>query len=355
MRSTRVGQSSHSDCLQLYLREIQDGTLLTAAEERGLAEAIATGDTDARARMIQANLRLVVKIARDYVGRGMGLDDLIGEGNLGLIRAAQEFEPRFGTRFSTYASYWIKQAIRHALINTTPTIRLPAHMVGLLTRWRRAERSLCRELGRVPAFDEVAGALELTETQRSLVAKAHHARQLKLENCVTHDDECWSPLSMRDRHEAPENNLEADDERRLLLNRLDRLEERERMILALRYGLEGELPLTLKEIGRRLGITREWVRKIELRAVRKLDSDCAGESTVRRRWGRRRTGRWSKAAAAPAHIPVPESPACAKAPGPQSRRPKPRSGHVAVSQRDERVRQQACADRLDALQGSLPE
>ncbi len=114
--------------------------MLTAAEECPLAEAIARGDKDARSRMIQANLRLVVKIARDYVGRGMILEDLIGEGNLGLIRAAEEFQPRFGTRFSTYAAYWIKQSIRHALINTTSTIRLPAHMVGLLTKWRRSER-----------------------------------------------------------------------------------------------------------------------------------------------------------------------------------------------------------------------
>ena len=103
----------------------------------------------------------------------MVLDDLIGEGNLGLIRAAEEYDPRFGTRFSTYASYWIKQAIRHALINTSATIRLPAHMVGLLTKWRRAERSLCRELGRAPSFDEVASHLGLSESQKSLVAKAH--------------------------------------------------------------------------------------------------------------------------------------------------------------------------------------
>ena len=115
---------------------------MSAVEECELADAIARGDKDARTRMIQANLRLVVKIARDYVGRGMALDDLIGEGNLGLIRATEEFQPRFGTRFSTYASYWIKQSIRHALINTSTTIRLPAHMIGLLTKWRRAERTL---------------------------------------------------------------------------------------------------------------------------------------------------------------------------------------------------------------------
>ena len=155
MSDTRTKNSEVPNSLQTYLREIKDESLLTAAEECTLAEAIARGDLDARTRMIQANLRLVVKIALDYVGRGMVLEDLIGEGNLGLIRAAEEFEPRFGTRFSTYASYWIKQSIRHALINTTSTIRLPAHMVGLLTKWRRAERTLYREWGRVPSFDEL--------------------------------------------------------------------------------------------------------------------------------------------------------------------------------------------------------
>jgi RNA polymerase primary sigma factor len=226
--------------------------------------------------MIQANLRLVVKIARDYVGRGIVLDDLIGEGNLGLIRAAEEFDPRFGTRFSTYASYWIKQAIRHALINTTATIRLPAHMVSLLTKWRRAERTLCREAGRAPTFEEVASYLRLTETQKSLVAKARQARQLKLESGMAADSGRWSPDDSIDRREDPDSVLETDDERNLLWRRMNRLDARERAILALRYGLEGELPLTLKEIGRRLGVTREWVRKIELRAVRKLDDRAAG-------------------------------------------------------------------------------
>src|SRR5271170_616238 len=156
MNGFRMQDNSGADSLQVYLKEIRDESLLTAAEECTLAEAIARGDVDARTRMIQANLRLVVKIALDYVGRGMILEDLIGEGNLGLIRAAEEFQPRFGTRFSTYAAYWIKQSIRHALINTTSTIRLPAHMVGLLTKWRRGERALYRQLGRTPTFNEVA-------------------------------------------------------------------------------------------------------------------------------------------------------------------------------------------------------
>ena len=284
--------------LHLYLKDIKDDALLTAAEERELADAIARGDAAAKRRMIEANLRLVVKIARDYVGRGIPLDDLIGEGNLGLIRASQEYDPRFGTRFSTYASYWIKQAIRHALINTTATIRLPAHMVGLMTRWRRAERSLCRELRRAPTFEEVAALLGLSETQKTLVSRAQRARQLKLESGMTGEVNRWSPEEAIDRGDVPESALEAEDERALLMSRLNRLDDRERTILSLRYGLEGAVPLTLKEIGRRLGVTREWVRKIELRAVRKLD-DRAPEPQPPRRSARRLPRRAMTPAARP--------------------------------------------------------
>jgi RNA polymerase primary sigma factor len=252
------------------LKEITDESLLTASEECALAEAIARGDTNAKSRMIQSNLRLVVKIARDYTGRGMVLEDLIGEGNLGLIRATEEFQPRFGTRFSTYASYWIKQSIRHALINTTSTIRLPAHMISLLTKWRRAERTLGRDLGRAPSFNEVASSLGLTEAQKSLVAKACQARQLKLESSISTENCPRSATGSTDPYPSPDSLMEAADERRLLYAQMERLETRERTVLALRYGLEGESPLTLKEIGRRLNLTREWVRKIELRAIRKL-------------------------------------------------------------------------------------
>ena len=290
MNVTRARDNGVATGLHLYLKDIQDESLLTAAEERALADAIAQGDTEARRRLIEANLRLVVRIARDFVGRGIALDDLIGEGNLGLIRAAQEFDPRFGTRFSTYAGYWIKQAIRHALINTTATIRLPAHMVGLMTRWRRAERMLCRELKRAPTFEETAAALGLTEVQKTLVQRAHHARQLKLESGMTAETNRWTPEEAIDGCEQPGSEMEWEDEKRALLRRLDRLDDRERTILALRYGLEGATPLTLKEIGRRLGVTREWVRKIELRAVRKLD-DRPADPPVPRRGARRMPGR----------------------------------------------------------------
>ena len=274
MNGYRMNNSSAADCLQLYLKEIKEEALLSAAEECALAEAIATGDKDARSRMIRANLRLVVRIARDYMGRGMILEDLIGEGNIGLIRAIEEFETRFGTRFSTYAAYWIKQSIRHALINTTSTIRLPAHMVGLLTKWRRSERTLCRELGRAPTFNELASHLQLSETQKSLVTKALQARQLKLESSIAVGTGDWRSVSgSDDRYASPHAVLEAGDEWDILSRRMERLDTRERTVLVLRYGLEGESPLTLKEIGRRLGVTREWVRKIEIRAVRKLDTN----------------------------------------------------------------------------------
>jgi RNA polymerase primary sigma factor len=265
--------------LQTYFRDINQASLLSAAEERDLADAIARGDRDARSRMIEANLRLVVKIARDYLGRGMLIDDLIGEGNLGLIRAAEEFDPGFGTRFSTYASYWIKQAIRHALINTSTTIRLPAHMFGLLTKWRRAERLLCRERGGAPSFDEVAAHLGLTENQKGLVAKARRASQLKLESSLGEEDASWSPDESMNYAQSPETAMEISEDRAEVLRRLDRLDERERLVISLRFGLMDGSPLTLKEIGRRIGVTREWVRKIELRAVSKLTAAAASPSS----------------------------------------------------------------------------
>ena len=277
--TTAKGYGVASD-LQTYFRDINQASLLSAVEERDLAEAIARGDRDARSRMIEANLRLVVKIARDYLGRGMLIDDLIGEGNLGLIRAAEDFDPGFGTRFSTYASYWIKQSIRHALINTSTTIRLPAHMFGLLTKWRRAERLLFRECGGAPSFDEVAAHLGLTENQKDLVAKARRASQLKLESNVGDEDVSWPLDESTNCSQMPETAVEISEDRTEVLRRLDRLDERERLVISLRFGLLDGDPLTLKEIGRRIGVTREWVRKIEIRAVSKLTAVAAPPSSA---------------------------------------------------------------------------
>ncbi|MCA9237625.1 MAG: sigma-70 family RNA polymerase sigma factor, partial [Planctomycetales bacterium] len=147
--------------LETYLREINETALLTAADERELATRIGEGDLAARDRMVRANLRLVVNIARGYAGKGLALQDLIEEGNLGLLRAVEGFDPAMGTRFSTYASYWIKQSIKRALINTGKTIRIPAYMVELLSKWRRANARLTEELDRTPTPEEIARVLGL--------------------------------------------------------------------------------------------------------------------------------------------------------------------------------------------------
>ena len=229
----------------------------------------------------RSNLKLVVKIARDYMGRGLSMEDLIGEGNVGLIRAAEEFDPSFGTRFSTYASYWIKMAIREGLTNTSSTIRLPAHIVKLMAKWRKAERELCREFGFAPTAEQVAVVLGLTDSQLEMIEQARRARSIQVEAGGGDDEGAWSPDELADGHGMPGTSLEADDERQGLMRRLATLDERERAVVVLRFGLEGEAPLTLREVGQRVGLTREWVRKIETRAVRKLGHSTTAEATSR--------------------------------------------------------------------------
>ena len=164
--------------LETYLREINETSLLSADEEQELAIAIGQGDTAARDRMVRANLRLVVNIARGYTGKGLGLQDLIEEGNLGLLRAVEGFDPAMGTRFSTYASYWIKQSIKRALINTAKTIRIPAYMVELLSKWRRATIRLSEELGRTPTPEEIARVLGLPKQEAADHQEGHSHLQL---------------------------------------------------------------------------------------------------------------------------------------------------------------------------------
>jgi RNA polymerase primary sigma factor len=280
MKRTRtdfVNESEPATCLCA----INERTLLTASQECSLANAIAQGDRNALGKLVEANLRLVVKVAQDYVGRGLTLDDLIGEGNLGLIRAAQKFDPGYGVRFGTYAVYWIKQSIRLALSTSTAMIRLPAHVLGLLSKWRKAERALSIELARAPSVDEVAAALGLSESQKRLLLEAQRARQIKLESTVAPESGRWASLLSCDSSAQTGLGVDLDDEFPLR-SRLERLDGRERMVLSSRYGLDNEPPLTLREIGHRLGVTREWVRKIELRAVSKLRGE------PRRRPGRPR-------------------------------------------------------------------
>ncbi|MDZ4850710.1 MAG: RNA polymerase sigma factor RpoD/SigA [Pirellulaceae bacterium] len=268
-RSIAHGAAPQSP-LETYLREINETKLLSAAEEQDLARRIATGDAQARDHMVRANLRLVVNIARGYVSKGLGLQDLIEEGNLGLLRAVEGFDPDMGTRFSTYASYWIKQSIKRALINSSKTIRIPAYMVELLSKWRRATARLTDELGRMPTQEEIARILGLPKKKLPIIKKA-----IQVYNATPQSDQTevgWSlgEMVMDERLKSPDETLLDNDVLTTALELLGTLDSREATVLRMRFGLEDTLPHTLKEIGIELGLTRERVRQIETEALAKL-------------------------------------------------------------------------------------
>ena len=256
--------------LEIYLREINETPLLNAQDERDLAKSIALGDAQARDHMVRANLRLVVNIARGYTGKGLTLQDLIEEGNLGLLRAVEGFDPEVGTRFSTYASYWIKQSIKRALINSAKTIRIPAYMVELLSKWRRANARLKEELGRTPTAEEIARVLGLPKKKLPIIKKAIHVYTSPPQ--TDQADSGWSlgEIVMDDRVRNPEEELLETDALRTALELLAELDERESTVLKMRFGLENLETHTLKEIGEELGLTRERVRQIETEALAKL-------------------------------------------------------------------------------------
>ncbi|MDP7014227.1 MAG: RNA polymerase sigma factor RpoD/SigA, partial [Pirellulaceae bacterium] len=244
--------------------------LLSAEEEQQLAGEIAQGEVRARDRMVRANLRLVVNIARGYTGKGLSLQDLIEEGNLGLLRAVEGFDPTMGTRFSTYASYWIKQSIKRALINSAKTIRIPAYMVELLSKWRRANARLTEELGRGPSPEEVARVLGLPKKKLPIIRKA-----IRIYNSTPQTDQAeagWSlgEMVMDERMKSPEEELLETDVLKHVLEMLDEMDTREATVLRMRFGLDDMEPHTLKEIGERLGLTRERVRQIETEALNKM-------------------------------------------------------------------------------------
>jgi len=262
--------------LETYLREINRTPLLTRAEEGSLARAIAKGDEAARDQMIRANLRLVVNIARGYTSKGLGLQDLIEEGNLGLLRAVEGFDPDMGTRFSTYASYWIKQSIKRALINTSKTIRIPAYMVEILSKWRRASLRLSESLGRTPTPEEVARLLGLPHRKLPIIKKA--IRIYNLTPRTDHPESGWSlgEMVMDERRKSPDQEMLDHDNLEHVMRRLEEMDPREATVLRMRFGLDNQDPRTLKEIGEELGLTRERIRQIESEALGKLAASLEG-------------------------------------------------------------------------------
>ena len=260
--------------LQIYLHDINDTPLLSADEERELAERVAIGDPYARDHMVKANLRLVVNIARGYLGKGLSLEDLIEEGNLGLMRAVEGFDGMMDTRFSTYASYWIKQSIRRAVMNNGKPIRLPAYMVSLLSKWKRATDVLTERMGRAPTPEEVGKALRLSKRKIGIVAKAIRVNNLTPHSeSVPEEGPALDDVLTDDRVKGPEDQLIESDDLDRIFEQIDELDQREATVIRMRFGLEPYDPMTLREVGENLGLTRERVRQLENQALQKLMSD----------------------------------------------------------------------------------
>ncbi len=260
------------DSLRLYLREIGKVPLLTADQEVYLAKRIERGDMEAKRQMIEANLRLVVSIAKSYLGRGLSFLDLIQEGSLGLIRAVEKFDYRKGYKFSTYATWWIRQAVTRAIADKARTIRIPVHMVEKLNKVVHIERQLVQQLGREPRPDEIAAELDMTtEEVREILRMAQ--QPVSLEKPIGEEEESeLGDFVQDDQAESPFDSASLSLRREDIERALGSLPERERRVLELRYGLNGQRPYTLEEVGRAFGVTRERIRQIENNTLKKLET-----------------------------------------------------------------------------------
>ncbi len=271
IKDTRYLEDVADDSVRLYLREIGKIPLLTAAEELALAQKVVAGDKKAKDKMAEANMRLVVSIAKRYVGRGLDLLDLIQEGNTGLLRAVEKFDPDKGFKFSTYATWWIRQAITRAIADQARTIRIPVHMVETINKLLRTQRRLTQDLNREPTNEEIADAMELD------VEKVEHIMKIKQDisslDASVRDDEEDSVLGDFIEDEdtvTPEESATGQLLKEQVKDLLGSLSEREQKILRLRFGLEDGKNHTLEEVGQEFSVTRERIRQIEAKALAKL-------------------------------------------------------------------------------------